>query len=123
MNLDPFGVFKIAPNGTIFSYDHKDVVIDFRQLTGDGFKALTGCDMVTPDMPPSASLETEKCLWEYITPGSDVSVKRDSKLFEREEDCLARCTQTIQCPHDRCRFCMRWVKLTDDFWGFCLDWP
>ena len=35
MNLDPFGVFQIAPNGTIFSYDRERVVIDSRQLTGD----------------------------------------------------------------------------------------
>ena len=76
MNLDRFGFFKVAPNGTIFSYDRQKVVIDSRQLSGDDFKAMTGCDMVTPGMPPSAELETEKCLWGYITPGSDLSVKR-----------------------------------------------
>jgi hypothetical protein len=94
MNLDPFGVFGIAPNGTIFSYDRKKVVVDSRQFTGDGFKVLTGCDMVTPGMPPSANLETEKCLREYLTPGSDsVWVKRDSKLFERVEVCQDGCRQ------------------------------
>jgi hypothetical protein len=55
MNLDLFGVFRIAPNGTIFSYDREKAVIDSRQLTGDKFKALTGYDMVTPDMPPCRS--------------------------------------------------------------------
>jgi hypothetical protein len=34
-------------------YDRKKIVIDSRQLTGDESKALTGCDMVTPGMPPS----------------------------------------------------------------------
>ena len=82
MNLDPFGVFGIAPNGTIFSYDCNKIVIDSRQLTEDELKALqTGCDMVTLGMPPSAN-ETERCLREYV------SVKWDSKLFERAEICF-----------------------------------
>ena len=45
------------------------------------FKALVGYNMVTPDIPPSTDLETEKCLLEYSTPGSDVSVKRNNELF------------------------------------------
>ena len=129
MNLDPFGFFKVAPNGTIFSYDHQKVVIDSRQLTGEDFKAMTGCDMVTPGMPPSAELETEKCLWGYITPGSDVSVKRDNKLFEREDSeedevCRVGCQQTGECPTDGCRMCLVWVTLGDgSVWGQCEDWP
>ena len=95
-------------------YNRKKIVIDSRQLTGDESKALTGCDMVTPDMPPLANLETEKCLREYLTPGSDVSMKRDSKLFERGEICQESCRQINECPRDWCRICMFIVKPDND---------
>ena len=125
MNLDPSGVFGIAPNGTIFSYDREKTVIDSRQLTGDGLKALTGCNMVTPGMPPSANLETEKCLREYLTPGSDVSVKGDRELFERTEICeKIFCRQINECPRDWCSICMFITKLSDDsVYGVCVEWP
>ena len=124
MNLDPFGVFGIAPNGTIFSYNREKIIIDSRQLTGDQLKALTGCDMVTPGMPPSANLETEKCLREYLTPGSDVSVKGDSELFGRTEICEKRfCRQINECPRDWCSTCMSMAQLSDNrVYGVCVEW-
>ena len=39
MNHDDDGAFQITPNGTIFSYDGNNTVIDSTQLTGDEFKA------------------------------------------------------------------------------------
>jgi hypothetical protein len=54
------------------------VVTVLKGATNDKFlppPSLTYTDMVTPDMSSAADLETEKCLWEYITPGSDVSAR------------------------------------------------
>src|ERR1700719_4391041 len=98
MNQDDFGIFQIAPNGTIFSFDGNNTVIDSKQLTGEEFKVLTGCNMVTPGMPSSADLETTQCLQKYLAaPNSDVSpAKRKSELFER--NCPPFwCKLSIQC--------------------------
>jgi hypothetical protein len=83
--MDDFGVFELAPNGTVFSFDRNDTVIDTKQLNGTEFKALTGCNMVTPGMPSSAVSETEECLQKDNTtiPNSNVSMKRDGEVFER----------------------------------------
>ena len=68
MNLDLFGVFRVTPNGTIFSYDRQKVVINSRKITGGEFKAMTGCDMVTPGMSLSAELETESACGGILLP-------------------------------------------------------
>ena len=100
--MDDMGIFELAPNGTVFSFDRNGTVIDTKQLDGTEFKTLTGCNMVTPGMPPSAVSETDQCLQkDNITiPGNsnDVSRKRDGELFERDFVCgLFICTTSADC--------------------------
>jgi hypothetical protein len=85
MIQDDLGIYRLQRNGTLFSFDRNDTVIDSRQLTGEEFKALSGCNMVVPGMPSPADHETEQCLLKRYTstiPNSDVSVnsKRKSHL-------------------------------------------
>lgn len=100
MNLDDSGIFELAPNGTVFSFDHNGAVIDTKQLDGTEFKTLTGCNMVTPGMPSSAVSETEECLEKdnIPIPNGDVSMKRDGEAFERALQCLMFiCTTNADC--------------------------
>jgi hypothetical protein len=85
MKLDGSGYFGIEPNGTITSFDRNDAVFDSKQLTGEEFKTLTGCNMATPGRSSSADRETERCLQKHAIPDSDVSVKRDDEPFEESE--------------------------------------
>ena len=106
MNLDVFGMFKIEPNGTLFSMDHNQAVIDSKQLTGEEFMAVTGCDMVIPGMP--ASPEAEQCVRKWTTPdgNNDVSVKRDGEVFERGPGvCPNWCPDTFECMLRDCGVC------------------
>ena len=116
MNLDESGIFELAPNGTVFSFDSNGAVIDTKQLDGTEFKTLTGCNMVTPGMPSSAVSETEECLEkDHIpTPNGDVSMKRDGEAFERALTCvLFICTTNADCDrvsssyNIRCLGCLR----------------
>ncbi|KAN0080683.1 hypothetical protein V8E54_003887 [Elaphomyces granulatus] len=114
MDLDNYGAVQIEPNGTIFSFDHNNTVIHSKQLTGEEFTALTGCNMVTPGMPPSADLETEQCLQNYTIPkkpNSGVSAKRDSNVFERDLTCAAYlCVFNYECQRLTgivCRACIK----------------
>jgi hypothetical protein len=77
MIQDDFGIYRLKQNGTLFSFDRNDTVIDSKQLTGEEFKALTGCNMAAPGMPSS---ETEQCLQKKektTIPNSNVSAKHD----------------------------------------------
>jgi len=116
MNLDDFGVFELAPNGTVFSFDGNGTVIDTKQLNGTEFKTLTGCDMVTPGMPPSAVSETEQCLKKdkIPVPNSNVSMKRDGEVFERAFTCImficrvnTDCDAINRAYNLRCYGCLR----------------
>jgi hypothetical protein len=109
MNHDDNGVFQITPNGTIFSYDGNKTVIDSTQLSGDEFKAITGCNIVTPGMPSSANLETEECLQKFTTPNSNISAKRESEVFERSGIPPCRtvwCTNNVPCVRVGCVRCL-----------------
>jgi hypothetical protein len=122
MNQDDYGVFQIAPNGTIFSFDGNNTVIDSKQLTGEEFKALTGCNMVTPSMPSSADLETTQCLQKYLgAPNSDVSpaAKRTSELFERACPPFW-CKVSLECVYRGygCSQC-EYVFISPLAWGRC----
>jgi hypothetical protein len=116
MNLDDHGIFELAPNGTVFSFDGNGTVIDTKQLDGTEFKTLTGCNMVTPGMPSSAVSETDQCLKkDNITiPDSSVSKKRDGEAFERALTCaLFICKVNADCDristtfNIRCLGCLR----------------
>ncbi|OXV09791.1 hypothetical protein Egran_02446 [Elaphomyces granulatus] len=109
MVQDDFGLFKIEPNGTVFSLDRNETVIDSKQLTPEEFKTLTGCNMA---MQPSADLETEQCMQNKPTiPNSDVSMKRDKEVFKRELTCaLFFCRDSFECTRlttVTCKGCLR----------------
>jgi hypothetical protein len=109
MVQDDFGLFKIEPNGTIFSLDRNETVIDSKQLTPEEFKTLTGCNMA---MQPSADLETEQCMQNKTTiPNSDISMKRDNEVFERALACaMYFCRDSFQCARlttVTCSGCLR----------------
>jgi hypothetical protein len=85
MIQDDLGIYRLQRNGTLFSFDRYDTVIDSKQLTGEEFKALSGCNMVAPGIS-SADHETEQCLlkrYSSTIPNSDVSVnsKRDMRVI------------------------------------------
>jgi hypothetical protein len=121
MNHDDDGAFQITPNGTIFSYDGNNTVIDSTQLTGDEFKAITGCNMVTPGMPYSADLETEECLQKFTTPNSNSSAKRESEVFERSGT-VSPCRTVICRNNSPCRAtgCVRCLIVFVALPGVCL---
>jgi hypothetical protein len=98
--MDDMGIFELAPNGTVFSVDRNGTVIDTKQLNGTEFTALTGCNMVTPDMPSSAVSETDQCLQKdnVIIPNSNALRKRDGEIFERDAICVTfGCTVSVNC--------------------------
>jgi hypothetical protein len=121
MNLDDSGFFQVEPNGTVFSFDHNSTVIHSKQLTGEEFTTLTGCNMVTPGMPSSAEHDTEQCLQQKDPiPTSGITVKRDGDVFERE----LKCTVYLCRINDECRRltgvrCLGCVRTGLTALGFC----
>jgi hypothetical protein len=123
MIQDDLGVYRLERNGTLFSFDRNDTVVDSKQLTGEEFKALSGCNMVAPGMPSSADHETEQCLLKRYTstiPNSDVSV--NSRWFEQDCDTIFCYTNsdcvTSSAPSHHCQFCFAYPYAGGPL-GFC----
>ncbi|KAN0067224.1 hypothetical protein V8E54_014679 [Elaphomyces granulatus] len=118
MKLDGSGYFGIEPNGTVTSFDRNGAVFDSKQLTGEEFKMLTGCNMATPGMSSSADRETERCLQKHGIPNSDVSVKRNDEPFK--DGCGHFCLTNDECVDLCFQLCFSpWGMLGDieDTWG------
>jgi hypothetical protein len=109
MVQDDLGLFQLEPNGTVFSFDLNNTVIDSKQLTPEEFKDLTGCNMAEPGMP---STETEQCMQNKTTvSNTDISVRSDNEVFERDLSCIMYlCVSSDQCSRltsVSCKGCLR----------------
>jgi hypothetical protein len=121
LNNSDLGLFHIESNGTLVSLDSNEAVLDSKQLTGEEFMGLTGCNMTTPDMP--SPVGTEQCLQNRTTIGnSGISVKRDGEVFERALSCGAfLCTSNRDCTNLASARCLGCVRVGLVRFGACIS--